>query len=220
MLAEPPPEMPELSERQFRFVLEYVADPTSAARAYQRAYNLPHTHQNSRNLASQLLKNVHIKAAIAFQRHEWCREKKVTFQSVVRKLASIAFADPADLYESDADNGGLPKPRPWDDIRPTARKNIKTIKFKRRKLKSETSEVYELEEFDYRVADQEWALGKLCEYLGVTKGSLTADELRAIVYGTAAATHGVPTPAIAAPVPAEPVPPGADAPAIAVHPAE
>ena len=37
-------------------------------------------------------------------------------------------------------------------------------------------------EFEYKVADQEWALGQLCLYLGVTKGSLTADELRAALY--------------------------------------
>lgn len=175
-----------LTEQQLRFVAEYAADPRSATRAYQRAYNLPHTHSSSRQQACNLLKNPNIKAALAEKRHEFCRSLNVNFKTVVRKLAAIAFADPVDLYEADPDNGGLPKPRLWDHIPPAARKNIKSVKFKRRKLKCGAGEVYELEEFDYKVADQEWALGKLCEYLGITKGSLTVDELRGILAGNAA----------------------------------
>ncbi len=181
----------ELTEQQWRFVAEFVADPRSATRAYQRAFNLPYTHDSSRQQACNLLKKPNVKRAIERCRHDWCRRHRVTFQNTVRKLASIALGDPGDLYESDPDNGGLPKPRPWDQIPPTARKNIKTVKFKRRKLKSVTDEVYELEEFEYRVCDPEWALGKLCEYLGVTKGALSADDLRGLIYGNA--TPNAPT---------------------------
>lgn len=214
----PSPDDIPLTEQQRRFVAEFVADPKSATRAYQRAFNLPYTHESSRTQACQLLKNPHIQAALAAQRREWGKGHRVTFRRLITKLASIAFGDVADLYESDPDNGGLPKPRPWDHIPPTARKNIKSIKFKRRKLKSESSELYELEEFDYKVADQEWALGKLCEYLGVTKGSLTADELRAIIYGNAA--NAAATPQDQAALPAASTEAGADTPVIKLHPDE
>ncbi len=174
----------QLTEQQRRFVAEYVADPRSATRAYQRAFNHPPTHTTSRNLASALMKDPHIQAALAEAREEWARSLRISFRSMIRKLASIALADPDDYFEPDAENGGLPKPRPWVDIPATARKNIKNVKIKRRKLKGADDCLYELEEFEYKVVDQEWALGKLCEYLGVTKGSLTADELRSIIAGT------------------------------------
>lgn len=195
-----------LTEQQLRFVAEYVADPRSAGRAYQRAYGQKHTDGSAAQLASLLLKKVEIQDALKAARHDWCRQHRITFQATVRKLAAIAFADPSDLYEADPENGGLPKPRAWDDIPPTARKNIKKIKFKRRKLKGDKDCIYEIEELEYGVADQEWALGKLCDYLGVTKGSLTADELRAIIYGTAATTHPTTTPPGAAGIKPQPLP--------------
>lgn len=206
----------ELTEQQLRFVAEYVADPRSATRAYQRAFDLPHTNQSARTLACNLLKNVNVQAAIDAAREEWCKTLRFGFRTAVRKLASIALGDAGDFYEADDDNGGLPKPRPWNHIPPTARKNITSVKFKRRKLKSEASEVYELEELEYKVADQAWALGKLCEYLGVTKGSLTADELRGIIAGTTAAAANAPqTPPAGRPAGAEA---GADAAHVVVEP--
>jgi len=192
----------ELTEQQLRFVAEYVADPRSATRAYQRAFNLhPVTSYNSAGVAAHaLLKNLKIQAEIKACRHEWCKRHKITFQSTVRKLASIAFGDADDYYESDPENEGLPKPRPWREIPATARKNIKSIKFKRRKLKNpkDSSDcATELEELEYKLVDPEWALGKLCEYLGVTKGSLTTDELKQLIFGTTARAHqtNVPAPA-------------------------
>lgn len=174
-----------LNESQLRFVAEYVADPRSKADAYRRAYNSPTMGVKSACASAiHLLDDARIQSEIAAARRDWCRKHRVTFQTVVRKLASIALGDSADLYEADPENGHLPKPRPWHHIPPAARKNIVTVKFKRRKLKDATDCVYELEELDYKVLDPMAALALLCQYLGVTKGSLTAEQLRDIIHGT------------------------------------
>ncbi len=176
------PEGETLSAQHLRFVAEYVADPRSKSDAYRRAYNCPTMGTVVAGVsANRLLNNAKIQAEIAAARHDWCRKHRVTFQTVVRKLASIALGDAGDLYEPDPENCNLPKPRPWHHIPPTARKNIVTVKFKRRKLKDATDCAYELEEFDYKVLDPMAALALLCQYLGVTKGSLTADDLRNIL---------------------------------------
>lgn len=181
-----PAQPEELTQRELRFVAEYVADPRSATRAYQRAFDLPYTNLSAKVLAHRLLTKVNVQRAIEEHRKEWCKTHRIKFQTIVRKLASIALGDADDYYEADPENGDLPKPRPWNHIPPTARKNIKSIKFKRKKLKSAKGEdcATELEELEYKVADQQWALDKLCEYLGITKGSLTVDELRNILAGT------------------------------------
>ncbi len=185
------PEGATLNECQLRFVAEYVADPRSKADAYRRAYNSPLMGVKSACASAiHLLDDTRIQGEIAAARHDWCRKHRVTFQTVVRKLASIALGDAGDLYEPDPENCNLPKPRPWHHIPPTARKNIVTVKFKRRKLKDATDCAYELEEFDYKVLDPMAALALLCQYLGVTKGSLTADDLRNILAAQSAAPPG------------------------------
>lgn len=171
-------EVSSLTEKQLRFAHEYVAEP-NATQAYLRAFG--GTYHTARNEGAKLLANPCVAQEIEAARRAWSKRCRVSFQRTVRALATIAFADPADLYEADPENCGLPKPRPWNEIPAAARKNIKSIKFKRRKLASKDACVYEIEELDYKVADKEWALGKLCEYMGVTKGSLTADDLRAIL---------------------------------------
>lgn len=175
-----------LNERQLRFCHEYIAEPI-AAQAYLRVFG--GAYSTARVEGPKLLANPAIAAEIESARDAWAKRCRLSFQRTLRTLAAIAFADPADLYESDDQNGGLPKPRPWNEIPPGARKNIKSVKFKRRKLsaKGDPDCLWEIEELEYKVADKEWAIGKLCEYLGITKGSLTPDELRAIIYGTTAA---------------------------------
>lgn len=185
------PEGATLNESQLRFVAEFVADPRSKADAYRRAYNAPMmSTKGACFCAIRLLDDVRIQAEITSARHDWCRKHRITFQTVVRKLASIALGDAADLYEPDPENANLPKPRPWHHIPPTARKNIVTVKFKRRKLKDATDCTYELEELDYKVLDPMAALALLCQYLGVTKGSLTADDLRNILAAQSAGPVG------------------------------
>lgn len=175
-----------LSEKELRFCAEYAAEP-NATQAYLRAYDCAYTTANTEGC--KLLVKPCIAAEIEAARKEYRRTCGVKFAKVVRKLAAIAFNDPDDFFEADADNCGLPKPRPWAKIKPRARKNILTVKLKRKRLRSAKKNddcLYEIEELDYKMLDPMAALALLCQYLGVTKGSLTVDELRSMVAGTAA----------------------------------
>lgn len=184
-------EEPELTERELRFVSEYIADPI-AVRAYMRAF-VCKSYNTARTNSSKLLAQANIKAEIDAAREARAKECGASFKRTLRKLASIAFGDPDDLYVADPENGGLPKPRPWDEIPAHARKNITSVKLKRRKLKGADDCLYEVEELEYKTLDPMAALDKLCKYLGIEKGSLTADELRAIIFGQAAAANGAAT---------------------------
>jgi hypothetical protein len=177
----------QLTERELKFVREYVAEP-NAVRAYMKVFG--ERSYNQARVQAALLKNkprVATEIEAGFTAH--ARSCKAKFSATIRKLASIAFQDPDAYYESDPDNGGLPKPKPWDEIDPASRKNICGVKLKRKRLKSATSELYEVEEVEYKFLDPMKALDMLCSHLGITKGGMTPDELRAIIFGSAAAAH-------------------------------
>ena len=184
-----------LTERELRFVAEYVAEP-NGTRAYMRAFGNPN-YSTAATSAKDLLKKPHIRAEIAAARRAWVKQCRVSFQRTIRTLANIAFADTYDLYEPDPENNDLPKPRPWSEVPPHARKLVESVRIKRRKLKTESGELYEIEEIEYRTTSREWALNKLCDYLGITKGTLTVEDLRAILFGT----HPAPTPITAGTTP-------------------
>jgi hypothetical protein len=186
-------ELPTLSEKQLRFCAEYACEP-NATQAYIKAFNT-RVYSTARVEGPKLLLNPAILAEIEVARIDYRKRCGISFAKIVRKLATIALGDPDDLYEPDPENDGLPKPRAWATIPPAARKNIVTVKLKRRKLKPPKPKkgqkaddcLYEIEEMEYKVLDPMAALDKLCLYLGVTKGSLTVEDLRTIVAGEQAA---------------------------------
>lgn len=183
----------ELTPLEIKFVRELVADPGNQTRVYMKVFGTK-LYTTAAPAAVRLMKRPRVAAEIEAAHNAHARRCRAKFTATVRKLASIAFQDQDAYYESDPDNGGLPKPRPWDDIDPVSRKNICGIKIKRKRLKSATSEIYEVEDIEYKVLDPMKALDMLCSYLGITKGGMTPDELRAIIFGSAAAAHQLTAP--------------------------
>lgn len=214
----------QLTEREIKFVREYVADP-NAAKAYMKVFGTKSFVQ-ARVEGSRLRHKPRVATEIEAGFTAHARSCRAKFTATIRKLASIAFQDPDAYYEPDPDNGGLPKPRPWDDIDPVSRKNICGIKIKRKRLKSATSEIYEVEDIEYKVLDPMKALDMLCSHLGITKGGMTPDELRAIIFGSAAAAHQLTAqkaPNVLLPGAAQagdPAPAGAEPAAAQLHPDE
>lgn len=177
-------DVPTLTEQQLRFAHEYASEP-NATQAYLRAF--PNVAYNTGRVEGpKLLLNPAIQAEVQAARRAWSKRCRVSFERIVKRLAAVAFADPIDLYEPDPENGDLPRPKPWSRVPPTARKNVVSIKLKRKRLKSPKGDdcIYELEEFEYKMLDPMAALDKLCAHLGITKGSMTADEVRAYILGT------------------------------------
>lgn len=163
---------PKLTANQKRFVAEYAID-RNAVQAYFRAFGRAtakgkrRSYKGAAESARVLLENPGIQSELRAAEREHRRRCRVDADRINRELAAIAFADPDDCYEPDEQNHGLPSPRPWRDVPPAARKAIASVKVKRRRLKTEDDETWEIEELEYRHHDKGAALDKLCRRLGL-----------------------------------------------------
>lgn len=163
-------ELPPLTEKELRFCREYAASP-NGTQAYLRAFGKKVTYGSANELARRLLQKVAVKAEIAAARKEYLKQVRLDATRVLQGLIEIAFFDPDDCFESDESNGGLPRPRPWEEITAATRRAIKSVKVKRRKLKGDKDDTVsvEIEEIEYKFHDKLAALDKLCKHLGLTK---------------------------------------------------
>ncbi len=162
----------KLTLKQRRFVEEYAADG-NAVQAYFRAFGRDTKEGKRRSYkaaqvqATRLLENPIIQSEISAVNDAHSKRIRVDKERVLAELAALAFSDPDDIYESDDDNGGLPRPKRWRDVPPLARKAIQSVKVKRKRLANDSDETaWEIEELEYRFHSKTDALDKLCKRLG------------------------------------------------------
>jgi hypothetical protein len=98
-------------------------------------------------------------------REEYAARVRVSKGRVLREVSAVAFADPADAFDPDP-NGGPLLARPLHKIPAATRRAIQSVKVKRRRIAGNGSEVYEVEEVEYKFASKLDALDKLCKRLG------------------------------------------------------
>ncbi len=161
----------QLTEQQLRFAHEYAADP-NATQAYIQAFK-GCAYNTARTEGAKLLANPRIEAEIAVARRAHQRKCRINGVRTLLQLGNVAFFDQAELFDADPENGNLPKPKPWNAITPAARRAIQSVKIKRRRLKSESGEMYDIEEIEYKMCDKMAAIDKLCRHLGITKDDAT-----------------------------------------------
>ncbi len=161
-----------LTANQKRFIEEYAAD-RNATQAYFRAYGRTtskgkrRTYRTAQVQSSKLLSNPIIAAEVGAAQEAYASKVRVSRLRVLQEVAALAFADAGDVYEADAENGGLPRPRPWSDVSPAARRAIQSVKLKRKRLKAGNDGTeWELEELEYKFHPKADALDKLCKRLG------------------------------------------------------
>lgn len=162
-----------LTLKQRRFVEEYTADDGNAVQAYFRAFGrytskgTRRSYKAAQASSSLLLSNPIIKAEVQAAQEAYAAKVRVSKLRVIRETAALAFADIGDLFERNPD-GGLPRPRDWDDVPPATRKAVQSVKVKRRRLKSDDDATeWEVEEIDYKLYSKTDALEKLCKRLGL-----------------------------------------------------
>lgn len=161
---------PKLTEKQRRFVAEYAADP-NAVQAYFRAYGRTKADGKTRSYgvaaesARRLLQKPEIQAELEQAQAEYASRTRVSKGRVLREVSAVAFADPADAFDPDP-NGGPLLARPLHKIPAATRRAIQSVKVKRRRIAGNGSEVYEVEEVEYKFASKLDALDKLCKRLG------------------------------------------------------
>lgn len=86
------PKRGELSEREMRFVMEYLEDQ-NATRAYEAAGYPVTSYANSRNAASKLMTKGYILDAISREKEKIMKELHITKGRVLREIAKLAFTD-------------------------------------------------------------------------------------------------------------------------------
>lgn len=169
---------PKLTEKQRRFVAEYAADP-NAVQAYFRAYGRTKADGKVRSYgvaaesARRLLQKPEIQAELGQAQAEYASRTRVSKGRVLREVSAVAFADPADAFDPDP-NGGPLLARPLHKIPAATRRAIQSVKVKRRRIAGNGSEVYEVEEVEYKFASKLDALDKLCKRLGFYSDEATA----------------------------------------------
>ncbi len=170
----------ELTEDQRRFVREYAID-RNGTQAYRRVFGEHIGCRVAQNGASRLLAKAIIKSELEAAEKEHARRCSISARRVLREIASLAFADIGDAFDDDKFNADLPKPRPLTKMPAATRRAIQSVKVKRRKLKGEDDEIYEIEEIEYKLADKLSALEKLCKHLGLTSDGSAIEKLLAMI---------------------------------------
>ncbi len=164
-----------LTQKQRRFIEEYVADGTSstgnAVQAYFRAFGRVtlkgkrRSYKGAQAQSSLLLSNPIIASEVAAAQKEYADRIRVSKARVLAETACVAFADVADAFDRDPQGGPLVA-KALHDIPAATRRAIQSVKFKRRRLKGDPGEVYEVEEVEYKFASKMDALDKLSKKLG------------------------------------------------------
>ena len=144
--------MAKLTDKQQRFVDEYLIDLNATQAAIRAGYSAKTADQQG----SRMLANVKVKQAIAERMAERSRRTGVNQDRVVIELAKIAFVNISDLVDTDTAT-----------ILPTARKEdlacIESVKYKQMPTKSGDMGV----EREVKIASKLKALELLGKHLGM-----------------------------------------------------
>lgn len=173
--------MGELTASQRHFVNEFVAN-RNATKAYLRAFPQS-TYATARTMSSKLIANANISREIAAAIQSHARDCSITARKVLRELAAIAFADPEDAFTEDA--SGLPVPRKWSAVSPSAKRAIRSVKVKKRVIQSDEHFLEEIIEVEYKFNDKLKALDQLAKYLGLFKESDALAQLLGLLEASA-----------------------------------
>lgn len=163
----PPPEPvadgDTLTERERRFVEEYILDP-NATQAYRRAFGTK-SYAAAAVAGSNLLKNPNVAAEIAAARKAQSARTRITADRVLKEVAGIGFADAGDLFGED---GQL---MPVKKMPAPIRRAVQAVKVKKTKLYGQPGEgpTGEEEVIEVKLASKDAALGRLMKHLGLVK---------------------------------------------------
>lgn len=160
----------DLSDSERQFVAEYLID-RNGVRAYRAVHGQDVGYFVAGQMAHRWLKKAKIRAEIDAADAALRRRCRVSADRVVREIAAVAFADIGDHLDYAAD--GLPQMKPGRAVSATARKSLKKIKIKKRRIRSKDNDadgiIEEVEEAEIELHDKLAALDKLAKHLGLFK---------------------------------------------------
>lgn len=114
--------MAKLTEKQKRFVQEYLVDLNATAAAKRAGYS----EKSASRIAVELLNKTQVSAEIEKRRASLRNKLEITQEKVLEELAAIAFANGADF--ATVNQNGIVRIIPTEDIPQDKRKAIASIK--------------------------------------------------------------------------------------------
>lgn len=114
--------MAKLTEKQKRFVQEYLVDLNATAAAKRAGYS----EKSASRIAVELLNKTQVSAEIQKQQAKRQKRVEITQEKVIEELAAVAFANGADFAQ--VTKTGLVRIIPTEDIPQDKRKAIASIK--------------------------------------------------------------------------------------------
>lgn len=160
----------ELTERQLRFVENYILDP-NATRAYRKSYPAA-GHKTAATEGFRLLRNPKVQEEIRAARKAAAKRTRITADRVLREIARIAFSDVSDII--DDDTGNLV---PMYRVPIETRRAISGVKVKRIKSRRHGEGDVEESEVEYKFWNKMDALKQLCNHLGLAQEITPFDAL-------------------------------------------
>lgn len=147
--------MAKLTDKQERFVEEYMLDLNATQAAIRAGYSI----KNAGKISSELLGKTRIAQAIDKKKAERSKRTGITADRVLREYARIAFANAKDII--DFENGGILEDADEDDLAAVQSVKVKT-----------SSGNVDTEEREVKLADKQKALEMLGRHLGMFKDKL------------------------------------------------
>jgi phage terminase small subunit len=159
---------PGLSDAHRLFVAEYLVC-RNATRAYLKVYPEA-TYETAKVEGCRLLTKPNVRAEVKAATAALSRHARVSAERVVRAAALVAFADPLDLFEFDAD--GNARVRTLREMPAELRRAIASIKVKRvtgvpKRGKKGSQAAETVEVIEYKLNDRVAAINLLMKHLGL-----------------------------------------------------
>lgn len=114
--------MAKLTEKQKRFVQEYLVDLNATAAAKRAGYS----EKSASRIAVELLNKTQVSAEIQKQQAKRQKQVEITQEKVLEELAAIAFANGADF--ATVNQNGIVRITPTSELPDEKRKAIASIK--------------------------------------------------------------------------------------------
>lgn len=147
-----------LTDKQERFVCEYLGNGHNATAAYRKAYKAEHWSEAAANVqASRLLKHPKISLRINAVTQAAEQRTEVTAARALSEMAIVALSDIGDVMDF---SGPEPKLKPANEIPEYARRAISSVKVKRY-TEGHGDTAREVEVTEFRLWDKVSGLDKL-----------------------------------------------------------
>lgn len=162
------PKTDGLTDKQRRFVSEYLVDANGTQAAIRAGYS----EKTAEVQASRLLRNIKVRAAVDAGQARVAQKLEITQERILQEYARIGFSD---IRKTLTPTGHLMNPQDWDDDTAAAIAGIEVVTSSRGKKDDDgRSEI----EYTHKIKtwDKPKALDAMAKHLGMFDGKKGVDD--------------------------------------------